>query len=94
MIVWGAVPDPIWVLDDINLNTYYDLGYPLANTSCLQNELWFRYMTIYKGTIKGVTQHSFKDFYTAWKSGNLPDLFLEWGKAEPKFIGNLGTFFK
>ncbi|GAM38918.1 hypothetical protein TCE0_034f10040 [Talaromyces pinophilus] len=94
VIVWGAVPDPIWVLDDINLDTYYDLGYPIANTSYLQNELWFRYMTVYKDTTKGVAQHSFKDFYTSWKSGTLPDLFLLWGKAEPEFIRNLGTFFK
>lgn len=39
VIVCGVVPDPIWVLHDINLDTYYDLGYPLANMSCLQNEL-------------------------------------------------------
>lgn len=47
-------------------------------------------MTIYKGTIEGVAQHSFKDFYTPWKSGTLPDLFLERGKAEPKLLGISG----
>lgn len=94
VIVWGTQPDPTWVLDDINLDTYYDLGYPLANTSYLKSELWLRYITIYRGSATGVAQLSFEDFYTPWKSGTLPDLFRLWGVVEPAFIGNLETFFK
>lgn len=95
VIVWGALPDPVWVLEDINLDTYFDMGFPVAHNIYLNDQLSYKYMDAFRGGfIKGATQQSFEHFYTFWCSGALHPRFEQWEETESVFIENLRTFWR
>ncbi|KAF5015502.1 hypothetical protein F66182_13151, partial [Fusarium sp. NRRL 66182] len=95
VIVWGALPSPLWVLENINLDTYFDMGFPVAHNSYLNDELTLRYINAFRGSIiKGVSQYPFENFYKFWSSETLHPRFEQWKETEPVFTENFRTFWK
>lgn len=95
VVVWGYVRDPSWVLENINLDTWYDLGFCVAHTNYMQDNFKNLYWNPYRKDL-GIASCSFEVFFDDQIKGRLPPVFEDeiTQKARPVLTRNLRNFFE
>lgn len=95
VVVWGYIPDASWVLENINLDTWYDLGFCVAHTNYMQSTLKATYENSYRKDM-GIASRSFKYFFDDQTNARLPQKFDEEKirKSEPVLTIYLTNFLE